>query len=174
MSKAQSVLNIDFLDGEFVKYRVKVGDLYNFLFKSNFKYVVLTNLRLVYVGQNFIESLQLNEVDSISLSRRKKNWRGIFWLLISIFSAASVFLYFENISISFFAFTGVIFSGIFLFFDYYVLNREVVFSIHSKSGELDVVVDSENYYEKIFGIAKEIAYSCPDAVHRYESESEAV
>jgi len=174
MSQIQSVLKIDFLNGEFIKSRVKVGYLYNFLFKSNFKYVVLTNLRLIYVDKNSVESLQLNGVDYISLSRRKKFWRGVFWLAISIFSAMSVFLYFENIAIAFFAFIGIIFAGIYLFFDHYALNREVIFSIRSKSGELDVIVDSENYYKKILGIAKEIAYSCPDAVYSYKTLTQDV
>ena len=174
MSQIQSVFKIDFLDGEFVKSMVKIGDVSNFLSKSNLKYVVLTNLRMLYVGPDFFESLQLNDVDSISLFRRKKFWRGLFWLLISLFSAIGAFLYFDNSLISFFAFLGVMFSGVYLFFDYYALNRELIFSIHSKTGELDIVVDAENYYEKTLMLAKEIAYSCPDAVYRYESQSEAV
>ena len=119
---------------------------------------------MLYVGPDFFESLQLNDVDSISLFRRKKFWRGLFWLLISLFSAIGAFLYFDNSLISFFAFLGVMFSGVYLFFDYYALNRELIFSIHSKTGELDIVVDAENYYEKTLMLAKEIAYSCPDAV----------
>ena len=172
MSQIQSVLKIDFLDGEFIKSMVKVGDVSNFFFKSNLKYVVLTNLRMIYVGPGFFESRQLNDVESISLSRRKKFWRGIFWIFISTFSAIGAFIYFDNSLIAFFAFLGVIFSGIYLFFDYYSLNRELIFSIHSKSSALDVFVDSENYYDKILLVAKEIAYSCPDAVYRYETPTE--
>ena len=94
---------------------------------------------------------------------------GFYSVFISTFSAIGAFIYFDNSLIAFFAFLGVIFSGIYLFFDYYSLNRELIFSIHSKSSALDVFVDSENYYDKILLVAKEIAYSCPDAVYRYET-----
>ena len=167
MRPIESEFKIDFLEGEFIKSMVKIGDSFNFLSRYNFKFGILPIIRIFYLGSDFLKTLDLNGVDRISLHRRKKIWKGIFWFLVSLVSSIGIFGYFENFLLSFFASIAIVLSGIYLFFDYYYLNREIIFSVKSVDGKLDVVADADNYYEKILLVAKDIAYSCPDAVYRY-------
>ena len=96
MRPIESEFKIDFLEGEFIKSMVKIGDSFNFLSRNNFKFVILTNIRIFYFGSGFLKTLDLNGVDRVSLNRRKKIWKGIFWFLVSLVSSIGIFGYFEN------------------------------------------------------------------------------